>query len=91
MSSDVALKKPRSGKALATIWTLAAQVVRPQVHGVGRHGDIGFLTMWAFSSFFVLQRPEKGRKFAFKTILQRFLNIFYLWVCLCLARLLDVL
>ncbi len=56
MCPDVALQQPRPGEALATVRTLAALVVGPEVHGVGWHGNIGLVAMWALPSLFVFQR-----------------------------------
>ena len=59
MGSDMTLQQPRPRKTFSTKWTLASLVMSPNVHRIGRHRNIGFLTMWAFSGFLVLQRPVK--------------------------------
>ena len=57
------LKEPRPGEALAAEVALAALVVRPQVHGVGRHGDVGLAAVRTLPCFLVLKRSKerKGR------------------------------
>ena len=55
MSSDVALEQPWSGEALPAKVALAALVVGPQVHRVGRHRDVGLVAVRALASFFVLK------------------------------------
>ena len=55
------LKEPRPGEALATEVALAALVVRPQVHGVGRHGDVGLAAVRTLPGFLVL-KGSKERK-----------------------------
>ncbi len=56
------LKKPRPGEALAAEVTLAPLVVRPQVHGVSRHGDVGLATVGTFPGFLVLERSKDCKK-----------------------------
>lgn len=53
MSSDVALKQPRSGETLPAILTLASLVVSPHVHGKCRHADVEFVAVWTSPCLFV--------------------------------------
>ena len=55
MSPDVALEQPWSREALPAKVALAALVVGPQVHRVGRHRDVGLVAVRALASFFVLK------------------------------------
>jgi hypothetical protein len=59
VSPDVALEEPRSGEALSTEMAFAALVVGTEVHGVGRHGDVGLAAVRALPRLLVLQRPER--------------------------------
>jgi len=59
--SNVTLKEPRSGEAFAAEVALAALVVRPQVHGVGRHGDVGLAAVRTLSGFLVLEGSKKRK------------------------------
>ena len=62
VSPDVALQEPRPGEALSAVGALAALVVRAEVHGKGRHGDIGLVAVRAFSGFLVLQRSVRKQR-----------------------------
>ena len=62
VSSDVPLKKPRPREALSAVGALAALVVRAEVHGEGRHGDVGLVTVRALPSFLVLQRSVRRQR-----------------------------
>ena len=41
MRAHVTLQEPRPGERLGAYWTDVGQGVRQQVHGQGRHGDVG--------------------------------------------------
>ena len=62
VSPDVALQEPWPGEALSAVGALAALVVRAEVHGKGRHGDIGLVTVRALSGFLVLQRSVRKQR-----------------------------
>ena len=61
MGSDMTLQQPGPGEGFAAELALAALVVGPQVHGVGRHGDVGLVAMGTFPCFLVLQRSKQKR------------------------------
>ena len=67
VSPDVALKQPGSREALPAEVALAALVVGPQVHRVGRHRDVGLVAVRALAGLFVLKGSKKWHKLHLKT------------------------
>ena len=101
MSPDVTLQEPRPGEALSAVGALAALVVRAEVHGEGGHGDVGLVAVRALSGFLVLQRSVRKQRGTIRDLMTLYLrgntepNLDWyhsdLCVCLCRARLLEVL
>jgi hypothetical protein len=55
----VSLQEPGPGEALATVRTLAALVMSPDVHREGRHGHIHLVAVRAATRFLVAQRSVR--------------------------------
>lgn len=53
----MALEQPRPGEALAAVLTLAALVVGPHVHRVGRHANVELVAVRAPSGLLVSRTP----------------------------------
>lgn len=53
--SDVTLEQPRTREALPTGGTLAALVVRTDVHRVRRHRDVHLGTVWTAAGLLILE------------------------------------
>lgn len=62
MGTYMALQQPWTGEAFSAKWTLASLVMSSDVHRVGGHGDVSFLTMWTFASFLILEGPKEDKK-----------------------------
>ena len=59
MGTYMSLQQPRTGETFSTKWTLASLVMSSNVHRIGGHRDVSFLTMRTFPRLLVLQRPVK--------------------------------
>ena len=57
MSPDVTLQQPGSRETLSADVTLARLVVRPQMHGKGRHGDVNLSAVRTSLGFLIRERP----------------------------------
>ena len=59
VGADVALQQPGSGELLTAVRALAALVVCPHMHAIGRHGHVYFVTVRAFAGFLVTHAPVR--------------------------------